>query len=147
MHHIKAMSALCNFPKIKLRFRGSVIFLLTKQLLTHWPLTQIAKFIGPTLGPPWFCRPQMGPMLSPWTLLSGLLDVTVILKLWSSNASYSKINWGTCCEIAVRWMPQNITDEKSTLVQVTVWCVMKQTITLTNVNPDPCSWMASLGHN
>ena len=33
--------------------------------------TQIAKFMGPTWGPPGFCRPQMGPMLAPWALLSG----------------------------------------------------------------------------
>ena len=33
--------------------------------------TQIAKFIGPTWGPHGSCRPQMGPMLGPWTLLSG----------------------------------------------------------------------------
>ena len=32
---------------------------------------QIAKFMGPTWGPPGFCRPQMGPMLAPLTLLSG----------------------------------------------------------------------------
>ena len=34
-------------------------------------LTQIAKFTGPTWGPPGSCRPQMGPMLAPKTLLSG----------------------------------------------------------------------------
>ena len=34
-------------------------------------ITQIAKFMGPTRGPPGSCRPQMGPMLTPWTLLSG----------------------------------------------------------------------------
>ena len=33
--------------------------------------TQIARFVGPTWGPPGTCRPQMGPMLAPWTLLSG----------------------------------------------------------------------------
>ena len=33
--------------------------------------TQIAKFIGPTWGPPGSCRPHMGPMLAPWTLQSG----------------------------------------------------------------------------
>ena len=42
----------------------------------HWVLplqwaTQIARFMGPTWGPPGPCRPQMGPMLVPWTLLSG----------------------------------------------------------------------------
>ena len=34
---------------------------------------QIAKFMEPTWGPPGFCRPQMGPMLAPRTLLSGTL--------------------------------------------------------------------------
>ena len=28
--------------------------------------------MGPTWSPPGSCRPQMGPMLAPWTLLSGL---------------------------------------------------------------------------
>ena len=30
-----------------------------------------SKFMGPTWGPPGSCRPLMGPMLAPWTLLSG----------------------------------------------------------------------------
>ena len=34
---------------------------------------QIAKFIGPSWGTTGSCRPQMGPMLVPWTLLSGAL--------------------------------------------------------------------------
>ena len=29
---------------------------------------------------------------------------------------------GTHCEIALRWTPQNLTNEKSTLVQVMAWC-------------------------
>ena len=33
--------------------------------------TQIAKFKVPTWSPHGSCRPQMGPMLAPWTLLSG----------------------------------------------------------------------------
>ena len=33
--------------------------------------TQIAKFMGPTWGPPGSCRPQMSPILAPQTLLSG----------------------------------------------------------------------------
>ena len=35
---------------------------------------QIAKFMGPTWGPPGSSRPQMGPMLAPWTLLPGLYN-------------------------------------------------------------------------
>ena len=34
--------------------------------------SQIARFLGPTWGPPGSCRPQMGPMMAPWTLLSGV---------------------------------------------------------------------------
>ena len=34
---------------------------------------QIANFMGPTWGPSGSCRPEMGPMLAPWTLLSGSL--------------------------------------------------------------------------
>ena len=37
---------------------------------TDFKYTQIGKFMGPTWGPPESCRPQMGPMLAPWTLLS-----------------------------------------------------------------------------
>ena len=40
------------------------------------PLTkrsQIARFMGPTWGPPGSCQPQMGPMLAPWTLLLGTI--------------------------------------------------------------------------
>ena len=37
-------------------------------------ITQIARFMGPTWGPPGSCRPQMGPMLAPWTLPSGNLE-------------------------------------------------------------------------
>ena len=34
-------------------------------------LTQIARFMGLTWGPPGADRTQVGPMLAPWTLLSG----------------------------------------------------------------------------
>ena len=39
--------------------------------------SQIARFMGSTWGLPGSCRPQVGPMLAPWTLLSGLLSVHV----------------------------------------------------------------------
>ena len=38
-------------------------------------------------------------------------------------------------------MPQDITDDKSTLVQVMAWCRQA------NVDPDLCRQMASLGFN
>ena len=46
--------------------------------LAFWLHPQIAKFKGPTWGPTGSCRPQVGPMLAPGTLLSGSL-------YWCSN--------------------------------------------------------------
>ena len=42
--------------------------------------TQIANFIGPTWVQPGSCRPQMGPMSAPWTLLSG--NKSAFCKQW-----------------------------------------------------------------
>ena len=39
--------------------------------IIFWLLPQITKFMGPIWGPPGSCRPQMGPMLAPWSMLSG----------------------------------------------------------------------------
>ena len=47
--------------------------------------SQIAKFMGPTWGPPGTCRPQMGPILAPWTLLSG--------ALWFTSAPSVSLLW------------------------------------------------------
>ena len=49
---------------------------------------QIAKFMGPTWGPPGSCRPQMGPMLAPWTLLSGSVFPIhlCLVKMMTSHA-------------------------------------------------------------
>ena len=41
----------------------------------------------------------------------------VILKLTLVNGG-----WGVSYEIALRWMPQDLADDKSTLVQVMAWC-------------------------
>ena len=38
----------------------------------HVLYSQIARLMRPTWGPPGSCRPQVGPMLAPWTLLSGV---------------------------------------------------------------------------
>ena len=31
--------------------------------------------------------------------------------------------WGISCKIALRWMPLDLTDDKSTLIQVMAWCL------------------------
>ena len=42
--------------------------------------SQIARFMGPTWGPPGADRTQVGPMLARWTLLSGLFCYLVLLS-------------------------------------------------------------------
>ena len=48
---------------------------------------QIAKFMGPTWGPPGSCQPQMGSMLAPWTLLSLWRSI----GFWGHQANCSKV--------------------------------------------------------
>ena len=45
-------------------------------------IPQIAKFMGPTWCPPGACRPQMGPLLAPWTLISGPLHFSLCADWW-----------------------------------------------------------------
>ena len=63
-------------------------------IITYWTTSSwhstvsttplIARFMGPTWGPPGADRTQVGPMLAPWTLLSGSCTVTV---LWNDVKS------------------------------------------------------------
>ena len=62
--------------------------------------TQIAKFIGPTWGPPGSCRPQMGPMLVPWTLLSGYARGFTLSRFFCHIISCSGFTW---CIIHILW--------------------------------------------
>ena len=58
-----------------------------------------------------------------WVNLRSLEDVVVILEIWLSNSLCSTQNssLSTHWESTLRWMPQNLTNDKSTLVQVMVW--------------------------
>ena len=46
---------------------------------------QIARFMGPTWGQPGSCRPQMAPMLAPWTMLS-TASMSCIGIVFSNNS-------------------------------------------------------------
>ena len=54
---------------------------------------------------------------------------------------------GECisCEVAIRWMSLDLSDEKSTLVQL--GAIKQQAITWTNVASDLCRHIMSPGHN
>ena len=54
--------------------------------------TQITNFMGPTGGPPVSCRPQMGPMLAPWTTGNRWIpstkqsfDIYFVLRFWTHS--------------------------------------------------------------
>ena len=49
-------------------------------------ISLIARFMGPTWGPSGADRTQVGPMLAPWTLLSGM--VYLLCPLYSTYSSW-----------------------------------------------------------
>ena len=60
----------------------------------------------------------------------------------------SMINiWSTFCEIAIRWIPQYLSDHKLTLVQVMAWCRQATSHYLSQCWPRSCRHMTSLGLN
>ena len=62
------MHMLCSTPGNSISLiRYHAIFSIGTDLP---PISQIARFMGPTWCPPGSCRPQMGRMLAPWTSLS-----------------------------------------------------------------------------
>ena len=74
--------------------------------------SQIAKFMGPTWGPPGSRRPQMGPMLAPLTLLSGRSLVFTVCSMTQSCKNMASLAAGGCQGVAqpeFRGPPQNST--------------------------------------
>ena len=81
---------------------------LKTSILYSWIpwLTQIAKFMGPKWGPPGSCRPLMGPMLAPWTLLSGKAFEAKFLTfhIYLYLLTYSNtVCWVILCNIWHYW--------------------------------------------
>ena len=60
-----------------------------------WGATLIARFMGPTWGPPGDDRTQVGPMLATWTLLSGYVHGTYhgLLINWIPGFTLRKKYW------------------------------------------------------
>ena len=60
-------------------------------------MSQIVSFMGPTWGSPKPCRPQVGPILTPWTLLSGVQRPECGIMQFISHSS-----WG--CVLTIHWL-------------------------------------------
>ena len=65
---------------------------------------------------------------------------------YSSQTRYIKQLLWTSCELALRWMPHNLTDDKSMTCFKYWLCAVRQQ-TCSNVDLDICHHLASLGHN
>ena len=87
--------------------------------------SQIAKFMGPTWGPPGSCRSQMGPMLTPWTLLSG-----VLFRSADVNPSFMA-QWWVTGEWLTRMPP--LWAEKTILQRLGDWlitCILRHLLSI-----------------
>ena len=49
-------------------------------------------------------------------------NVAVILEVKFSNSLYGMIYWTFALKLAWRWIPQNLINKESTLIQVMTWC-------------------------
>ena len=110
--YVTAAGLSCPMPNFVLMWWPLFIMNCIK-VSKDYSSTQIAKFMGPTWGPPGSCRPQMGPMLAPWTLLSGhklfvkwipdaaIWEITVVPRATRAiNAVYQKLPF--------LWVSENI---------------------------------------
>ena len=74
------------------------IFFLWIMIVRKAP-SQITKFMGPTWGRPGSCRPQTGPIMAPWTLLSGYVPYCDRCLSWQRHNSL--IIFSRLCYIAI----------------------------------------------
>ena len=58
-----------------------------------------------------FCFNSLAPGRFEWNFRYVIFNVISVVD-----------SWGVDCEIALRWMSLDLTDDKSTLVQVMAWC-------------------------
>ena len=77
-------------------------------VVLHSVFSLIARFMGPTWGPSGADRTHVGPMLAPWTLLSGLFTLVLVIPVWfnwfySNHILQILLNWFTLIKF---WLNQ-----------------------------------------
>ena len=96
----------------------------------HQAGSQIAKFMGPTWGPSGVDRTQVGLMLAPWSLLSGVLCHHSVntLVFWGLFFSACHLWWcwihsipKECRQWYDYWYPGSCITRTSTGIVLTVW--------------------------
>ena len=74
-------------------------------------LFQIARFMGPTWGPPGADRTKVGPMFAPWTLLSGVWS-----ELSCSTQALTTLQW-----ISAYGHPWTFATNDLLIIQLFLW--------------------------
>ena len=91
--------ALLIFSKMKVNLKCAYAAWLLYNMVNYdaiLPLVfLIARFMGPTWGPSGADRTQVGPMLAPWTLLSGIVLREVEHKLHLNSQQLTSISYPT----------------------------------------------------
>ena len=98
----------------------------TPQTLT----AQIAKFMGQTWGPPGSCRPQMGPMLAPWTLISGSGWFNVGTVVPTLGQRWTNMLFGSACgyKVYMKQVRHWITYQCLACVLIKYLCHLRQPV-------------------
>ena len=107
LSHIQQELLLGKIPYQAIHIQLGIIFMWYNKIhsiqICSWSRTsQIAKFMGPTWGPPGSCRPQMGPMLAPRTLLSGMHQ-SLNSQIFPYLAPASKPEGVYCEDLGPNW--------------------------------------------
>ena len=78
----------------KIQQKYTLAYYWVTNFRSHLP-PQLARFMGPTWGPSGAERTQVGPMLAPWTMLSGAVMLYADLSLiaWASWWYWTQILW------------------------------------------------------
>ena len=100
-------------------------------------------------------KPLSEPMMVSLCLVYASFN-SIALGRWGDNFKsitfklvIQKSSMVICCDIVLRWMQQNLTNEKSTLIQVMPWWCHQATSHYIWTNADQVVWchMAPLSHN
>ena len=97
------------------------VWSVSKFVKNHWTAdsTCVRKSVTPApVNPVIKSSTKVGNQLTHWPLG----DVKVIFKSMIFTHIIQNSNSCTCYEIAPRWMPQDLTEDLSALVQVMSWC-------------------------
>ena len=106
---------------------------------------------------------QLDHWHSLWGLVLSTNKTVVILQLWVNSLAPGRFQRNSrkvifqlilvidgqsiSCKIVLKWMPMDLTDGKSPLVWVMAWCRQVTSHYLSQIWPDLCRHMVSLGHN